>query len=121
LVLKERFMRTLSIVLILGTLAACASSGGYMEYKPEHWKGNNWAITGKASVGTTTDTIYIKINDSDVIIGDLSKQKPEDEFSGSYEGYDISAKCKLVNTEKSTGSHDCVVSVNNKMAGQLSF
>jgi hypothetical protein len=114
-------MRTLSIVLILGALAACASSGGLVEFKPEHWMGPGWAITGKAYVGSTKDTVIIKINDTNVITGSLSEEKPEDEFTGSYEGYDISAKCKLANVDKSAARHDCSVSVDKKVAGQLSF
>ena len=114
-------MRTLSVVLVVSALAACASSGGFLEYKPEFWRGPDWAITGKADVGTASDTVMIMINDSTVIIGDLSKQKPEDEFIGNYEGYDISAKCKLENAGQGTASHNCAVSVNKKMAGKLTF
>jgi hypothetical protein len=114
-------MRTLSIVLILGTLAACASSGAFLEYKPEHWRGQDWAITGKADVGANEDIITIKINDSDVMTGSLSKQKPEDVFTGSYEDYDISADCKVTNAGSSTAKYNCTVSVSGETAGQLSF
>ena len=110
-------MRSLSIVLILGALTACASSGGYLEYKPDHWEGLNWAITGRADA----DTVIIKINDTDVIFGDLTKQKPEDEFTGSFQGYNISAKCKLVNAGTDTAKHNCSVSVDDKLAGKLTF
>lgn len=109
-------MRTLFICLVLGTLAACASSGGFLEYKPEHWRGADWAITGKAEHSGDGDVVSIKINDADVLSGKLSQQQPEGEFTGNYENYNISAKCKLENA-----SHDCTVSVDNKVAGQLSF
>ena len=114
-------MRSLSIVLILGMLAACASSGGYLEYKPEHWKGQLWAITGTADDGPDKDTVIISINNSDVIIGDLSEQDPEDVFTGTYEDYDISANCKLVGAGSGSSKHNCTVSVDGKPAGRLSF
>ena len=114
-------MRSLFIVLVLGTLAACASSGGYFEYKPDHWEGQNWAITGKADVASDADTVIIKINDTDVIFGDLTKEHPEDEFTGSFEGYDVSAKCKLLDTGDKTANHKCSVSIDNKPAGDLTF
>ena len=114
-------MRTLSIVLILGILAACASSGGFLEYKPPHWKGQDWAITGKADVGAEKDFIIIKINNKDAIAGSLSKDKPEEVFSGNFEDYKISAKCKLLNAGKGDANHSCEISVNDETAGQLTF
>ncbi len=109
-------MRTLFIALAVGTLAACASSGGFLEYKPDHWRGADWAITGQAKSGNDGDVVSIKINDTDVISGKLSHQQPEGEFTGNYENYNVSAKCKLENS-----THDCTISVDSKVAGQLSF
>ena len=109
-------MRTLCISLMIGILAACASSGGFLEYKPAHWVGADWAITGMAEHGADADTVFIKVNDSTVITGKLSPQNPEDEFTGSFQDYTISARCKLVNA-----SHNCAVSVDDKAIGQLSF
>lgn len=110
-------MRTISVLLILLALSACASSGAFLEYKPPHWKGSDWAITGKAETEANGDAITITINQTDVITGIVSKQKPENEFTNSYEGYNISAKCKL----KNSGEHSCTVLVDNETAGQLSF
>jgi len=114
-------MRTLSIILILGTLAACASSGGFLEYRPAHWTGQDWAITGKADVGTNNDFIVIKINNKEVVSGILTKDKPEEVFTGNFEDYKISAKCKLLNASKGDANHTCEVSVNGQSAGTLSF
>jgi hypothetical protein len=114
---KERYMRELSILLLIGILAGCSS--GILEYKPAHWKGLSWAIGGKANVGATTDAVTILVNDTVVITGNLSKLNPEGNFTGSYEGYDISAKCRL--TGKGSSNHDCDVFVEGKMAGHLSF
>ena len=114
-------MRTLSIILILGTLTACASSGGFLEYRPAHWMGQDWAITGKADVGADKDFIILKINNKEVVSGNLSKDKPEEEFTGNFEDYKISAKCKLLNAGKGDANHNCEISVNGDTAGQLSF
>lgn len=110
-------MRKIAISLILCVLAGCASSGAYLEYKPAHWKGSKWAIAGKAVAGAEGDNITISINETNVISGEVSKQKPEKEFKGSYEGYDVYAKCKLA----SGGTHTCTVLIDSEMAGQLSF
>ena len=120
ILLKERFMRTLSIILILGTLTACASSG-FLEFRPAHWEGQDWAITGKADIGAEKDFIIIKVNNEDAIVGSLSKDKPEDVFTGNFEDYQISAKCKLLNAGKGDPNHSCEVSVNGDSAGKLSF
>jgi len=114
-------MRTLSIILIMGALAACASSSGFLEYRPAHWEGQDWAITGKADVGTDKDFIILKINDKDALAGNLSKENPEQVFTGDFEGYAISAKCKLLNAGKGDPNHTCEVSVDREPAGQLSF
>jgi len=113
-------MRTLSIILILGTLAACASTG-FLEYRPAHWEGQDWAITGKADVGAEKDFIIIKVNNKDAIVGSLSKDKPEDVFTGNFEDYKITAKCKLLNAGKGDANHTCEISVDGQSAGTLSF
>jgi len=118
-------MRSLTIVLVLGVLTACATSSNYFEYKPAHWRGLNWAITGKAEIGTDADTVIIKINDHDVIFGDLTKQKPEDTFVGTYEGYDVSAKCKLLDSGDVNARHKCSIVIGEDDAkddaGKLTF
>ena len=113
-------MRKLSIVLILGALSACASSG-FLEYRPPHWEGQDWAITGKADVGAEKDFIIIKINDKDALAGNLTKEKPEQEFIGDFEGYSISAKCKLLNAGKGKPNHSCEMTVEKEAAGKLTF
>ena len=113
-------MRTLSIILILGALTACASSG-FLEYRPAHWLGQDWAITGKADVGTDKDFIILKVNNKEVIGGNLSKDKPEEVFTGNFQDYKISAKCKLLHAGKGDANHSCEVSVNGESAGTLSF
>ncbi len=110
-------MRLIALSLILCGLAGCASSGANLKYKPAHWKGMDWEIVGKSSVGAHGEIIAILINETEVISGDASKQKPESEFNGSYEGYDVTAKCKLI----SDGKHSCAVLIGDEMAGQLTF
>ena len=114
-------MRSLTIVLVLGMLVACASSGGYLEYKPEHWRGQLWAITAKAETGEKEDTVTVNINDTNVLFGTLSKESPEDIFFGSYEGYDISASCRLAATQDKASRHSCTLTVDGEEAGVLSF
>jgi hypothetical protein len=114
-------MRTLSIILILGTLAACASSSNFLEYRPAHWMGQDWAITGKADVGSNNDFIVLKINNKEAVSGILSKDKPEEVLTGNFEDYKISAKCKLLNAGKGNANHSCEVSVDGQSAGTLSF
>lgn len=110
-------MKKLYIFLLIGILAGCSS--GLLEYKPAHWKGLSWVIVGKADVGATTDAVTILVNETTVITGNLSKLNPEGDFTGSYEGYDISAKCSMAG--KGSSNHDCDVFVEGKMAGHLSF
>ena len=114
-------MRSLSIVLLLSVLTACATSSDYFEFRPPNWVGKNWAITGKSEISADADTVIIKINDKDVIFGDLSKQKPEDDFVGTYEGYDVSAKCKLVESSDVNARHTCSVMIEKEDAGKLTF
>jgi len=114
-------MRSFTIALLLGMLTACATSSNYFEFRPGDWKGLSWAITGKAEIGTDADTVIIKINDKDVIFGDLSKKKPEDDFVGTYEGYDVSAKCKLVDSSDVNARHKCSVTIEKEEAGKLTF
>jgi hypothetical protein len=110
-------MRNISLLLLMGILSGCSS--GLLEYKPAYWRGSNWVIGGKATVGATTDTVTILVNESPAITGNLSQQNPEGTFAGSYEEYDMSAKCRL--TGKGSSNHECDVFVEGKMAGHLSF
>ena len=110
-------MRIIALFLILCGLAGCASSGAYLKYKPAHWKGMDWEIEAKSSVDAQGNIIAILINETEVISGKVSKKKPETDFKGSYEGYDVSAKCKLV----SDGKYSCGLSIGDEMAGQLTF
>lgn len=115
-------MRSFYIVLIICTLAACASTpGGYLEYRPEHWKGQLWDITGKADVGAKEDKIYINVNNKNIITGVLSRENPEDVFTGNYEDIDITANCKLQSAEVNASRHNCELTIEGTVAGHLFF
>ena len=103
-------MRTLSklvLVLLLCNLAACAS--GTLEYRPLHWKGKLWAITGKAIIDPDGDFITIVINNTDVMSGILSKDNPNVVMAGKYQDYDVSAKCTLNISGGKNARHVCGV------------
>lgn len=112
-------MRRFLIFLIVGALAACASSG--FAYKPEHWMGPNWAVTGKADVDEDGDTVAIFINGSEVMSGYLTQDTPTDILSGNFQDYSTSARCTAENAGTDKAKHKCMVQVEGKIAGQLSF
>ena len=115
-------MRTLSklfLVLLLCNLAACASNGT-LEYRPIHWKGDLWSITGKAIIDPDGDFITIVINGSDVMSGILSKDNPRTIMTGKYQDYDITAQCELISGNKNA-KHACVVLVDGGPAGNFTF
>jgi hypothetical protein len=116
---EEKCMRKFFIFLIVGALAACASSG--LAYKPAHWKGPNWAITGKADVDEDGDTVTILINGTEVMSGYMTGDTPTDILSGNYQDYATSARCTAENAGTSKAKHECMVEVDGKIAGQLSF
>ena len=114
-------MRTLSklfLVLLLCNLAACAS--GTLEYKPVHWKGKLWAITGKAIIDPDGDFITVVINDTDVMSGILSQDNPQVIMTGKYLEYDVAAKCGFNSGDKNA-KHVCSVNVDGAYAGNFSF
>lgn len=115
-------MRTLSklfLVLLLCSLAACASNGT-LEYRPLHWKGKLWAISGKAIIDPDGDFVTIVINNTDVMSGIISKENPQVVMSGSYEDYDINAKCGFAPGSKNK-KHACAVLVDGDFAGNFTF
>ena len=116
-------MRTLSklfLVLLLCNLAACASNGT-LEYKPLHWRGKLWAITGKAIIDPDGDFITIVINDTDVMSGILSKDNPVVVMEGKYQDYDISSRCQLNISGGKNAKHICGIMVDGAFAGNFSF
>ena len=115
-------MRTLSklfLVLLLCNLAACASNGT-LEYRPIHWKGDLWSITGKAIIDPDGDFITIVINGTDVMSGILSKDNPKTVMEAKYQDYDVSAQC-IINSGDKNARHACSMLVDGAFAGNFTF
>jgi hypothetical protein len=114
-----RILSKLFPALLLFSLVACASNGT-IEFKPLHWKGNLWAITGKTIIDPDGDFITVVINGTDVMSGILNKDNPVANLTGNYEDYDIHAKCEFTSGGKNA-KHKCSVLVGGEFAGDFTF
>ncbi len=102
-------------VVLTCYLAGCASAPS-QGYRPANYGGEPWNISG--NMNQFTNNITIKINDRVVIDNTLSIFTGDGEFSGNYQGKQITASCM---TNMWATKTNCFVFVSGEKAATLTF
>jgi len=110
-------------LLLLFFLAGCATTvAPTQNYFPENGDGEAMIFGARAVNGFYKDDIVIMINNEDVLFGDITLWRLEDNLTGSYQGKEIQAYCYAINDNINTlTKHFCSVFMEGKEIAKLSF
>ena len=110
-------------VLLLGGLGGCTSMSESPDValQPSLTQGEKLSVEAKADSGLFSDTISLYVNKTKIGTGVVTMIQGSTKISGNYKGNSIEASCRAVDTNSSSGVHECQVYVNGSKAVTLHF
>jgi len=110
-------------LFLLFFLVGCATTVAPTQtYSPENGVGETMGFGARAVNGLYKDDIIISINNEDVLFGDITLWRLEDNLTGNYQGRDVQAYCYAINDHiKTLTKHFCTVYIEGNKVVKLSF
>ena len=110
-------MKKSALLLIVFFMTGCSTAPS-QGYRPANYSGAQWNISGE--MNQFSNGIEIKINNQPVMQGSLSVFSGDGEFSGRYEGKQITASC-VTSFGIMASKVNCFVFVSGEKAATLTF
>lgn len=116
-------MKRLFIILLLLVLPGCATTvAPPQSYLPPGGDGEEMVFGARAVHGFYRDKIFISVNGTELLEGDVTLWRLEEHLSGTYQGHQIETFCTTINKGiDSLTKHFCTVYVDERRVARLAF
>lgn len=116
-------MRRLLVILFIFVLTGCATTVAPPQtYLPPDGDGEEMVFGARAVHGFYRDKIFISVNGTELLEGDVALWRLEENLSGTYQGRQIEAFCTTINKGiDSMTKHFCTIYVDERRGARLAF